>query len=56
MLHVGLICELRSLVQGGTKIPWILSKWDDTLGEVFHHFMDVPWPEDFSVAFWTDRT
>ena len=60
ILHVGLICELRQLYAGSEesrqRIPWILSKWNDTSGEVLHHFNEVPWqPNDFTVAFWTER-
>lgn len=60
LLHVGSVCELRRLVlnnvETGAPVPWILSKWDDSLGEVLHHVNDVPWQEgEFTIAFWTER-
>lgn len=60
MLHVGSVCELRRLalnnVEMGAPVPWILSKWDDSSGEVLHHVNDVPWQDgEFTIAFWTDR-
>lgn len=60
ILHVGVVSELRELTVPGslpdsaTRIPWILSKWNDTTGEVLHHYRDVPWSE-YEVFFWTDR-
>lgn len=60
-LHAGLVCELRGIVDSngirhGAPIPWILSKWNDSSGEVVHHFLDVPWPaNEFRVRFYTDR-
>jgi hypothetical protein len=61
--HVGKVMELRNLVVSGqdveaepSRIPWVLSKWNDSAGEVLHHYTDVPWPEDeFEFRFWTDR-
>lgn len=61
ILHVGIVTELRQLVQFGTsrssqEIPWILSKWNDASGEVLHHFNDVPYEKNvWEVCFWTDR-
>ena len=37
--HVGIVSELRSSLGGSSVIPWILSKWDDTSGEVLHHYI-----------------
>ena len=61
--HVGLICELQSLVtpQGveiATPVAWVLSKLNDVMGEVLHHSRDVHLPYDDGnvvVEFWTDR-
>lgn len=54
-LHVGLIVELRE-VQGLQKtVPWVLSKWDATSGEVLHALNDAEFGLDFEVTFWTDR-
>lgn len=61
ILHVGFVCELRRLSdpQGrpaGQPAIWVLSKWNDSAGEVLHHLNDVPWAADrFRVRFWTDR-
>jgi hypothetical protein len=63
--HVGIVFELRSINLPGLPVimpgvvphqptPWILSKWDDTSGEVFHHWQHVPWP-DIRTQFRTDR-
>ncbi len=54
-LHVGIVVELRKIIEGSTELPWILSKWDDTSGEVLHHYQDHPLPEGAKAEFWTDR-
>jgi hypothetical protein len=56
-IHVGVVSELRSLTpRAENPVPWILSKWNDSLGEVLHHFKDVPWKDDmYEVHFWTER-
>lgn len=54
--HVGLVVELRrSTLQGAAPIPYVLSKWDATSGEVLHHFRDCPFPNEVQPEFWTDR-
>ncbi len=57
ILHVGIVSELREgITPQSPKLPWILSKWDDTSGEVLHHYNQVPWNEaDYVLEFWTDR-
>ena len=58
--HVGVI-ELRDIAtEGGTSltsVPWVLSKLNDTQGEVFHPLRDVhaPFHSEFVVKIWTDR-
>ena len=46
-LHVGLIVEIRQLDVGhsttSSGVPWVLSKWDDSSGEVLHPIEDVPY-------------
>jgi hypothetical protein len=54
--HVGVITELRKgLSEQSPPIPWLLSKWDGTSGEVFHQYLDHPLPKEVEVEFWTDR-
>lgn len=55
LLHVGEILELRSWTGG--KVPWVLSKWNSTSGEVMHYVHDVPLHRVFDVRweYWTDR-
>ncbi|HWE36572.1 MAG TPA: hypothetical protein VG406_08400 [Isosphaeraceae bacterium] len=54
--HVGVISELRpGLAAGSPPIPYVLSKWDDTSGEVLHNYADHPFPDGIEVEFWTDR-
>ncbi len=53
--HVGIVFEIRSLPDGTQQIPWILSKWDDSSGEVLHHYKEVPFSDDIEAEFWTDR-
>ena len=57
-LHVGVVAEIRQVVGGGVSrsgAPWILSKWNDSTGEVLHHYNDVPFALSYTVRFWTDR-
>lgn len=59
-LHVGVIYHIHYLVEVtgvpvGSGTPWILSKWNDSSGEVLHSYNDVPWNFQFEVNFWTDR-
>jgi hypothetical protein len=58
-IHVGIVHELREGVSPRSpRIPWVLSKWDSTSGEVLHHFMDVPFEKQgfpFVCEFRTDR-
>ncbi len=62
ILHAGVVSEIRGLAAAdggpasGVALAWVLSKWNDTTGEVLHHCRDVPWPDsDFELRFWTDR-
>ena len=59
-LHVGEILGLRpGLGSGSRGIPWVLSKWNSTSGEVMHHLNQVPYLAlGFRVRteFWTDRS
>ena len=61
LYHCGILYERRPLtIPNGTPIgeptPWILSKWNDSSGEVLHHWNDVPWAEDdFMIEWWTER-
>lgn len=62
IIHVGMITELKYIVGSSTsstdseKFPWLLSKWNDSGGEVLHHYQDVPWPEgEYRIIFWTER-
>lgn len=56
--HAGVI-ELRDITTGGgnsiQNVPWVLSKLNDTQGEVFHPIRDVHAPFEFVVKIWTDR-
>jgi hypothetical protein len=56
-LHVGMILELRGAEGTEISIPFVLSKFDATFGEVVHHFRHVPYPEAFQtqIEFWTER-
>lgn len=62
LYHVGVVFEFRRLdvivELGDTRevdaAPWVLSKWNDSSGEVLHHVNDVPWA-DCEVKFITDR-
>jgi hypothetical protein len=59
ILHVGMILELRpGIGPDSTKIPWILSKWNSTSGEVLHWVSDVPYNRQgfpVRIEYWTDR-
>jgi hypothetical protein len=53
-LHAAVVMELRQI--GETKIPWILSKWNDVSGEDIHAILDFP--QHFQgclIEYWTDR-
>jgi hypothetical protein len=58
-LHCGLIVEMREIAGGSRRLPWVLSKWSDSSGEVIHHFRSCPpWEKQgltVVVEFWTDR-
>lgn len=59
MLHVGRILRLRAgVADGSPPIPWVLSKWNSTSGEVMHRAPDVPFSAQgisHRIEFWTDR-
>lgn len=59
VLHVGRILELREgITATSPRIPWVVSKWSDWGGEVFHHVSDVPFHTqgfDVRIEYWTDR-
>lgn len=56
--HAGVI-ELRDIVTEGTNsigtVPWVLSKLNAVMGEVFHPLKDVHAPFRFDVQIWTDK-
>lgn len=56
--HAGVI-ELRDIVAGANDsigtVPWVLSKLNADMGEVFHPLNDVHAPFEFDVQIWTDR-
>jgi hypothetical protein len=55
--HVGLVVEMRELVVGGsTRVPWVLSKLGDSMGEVLHSAYDFRLPNySLRPRFWTER-
>jgi hypothetical protein len=59
ILHIGRIMEMRPGVgDASSQIPWVVSKWGDTTGEVYHwcydhHFVDAGF--NVTCQFWTDR-
>lgn len=55
--HVGMVVMLRDLLVGSSlKEPWILSKLNDSLGEILHAASDFRLPSHSLVPeFWTDR-
>jgi hypothetical protein len=61
IMHVARVVELRRLTTGssaaGAAVPWLLSKWDNQLGESFHHpqHVHLNGGEPFELQFWTDR-
>ena len=62
ILHMGEITEIRRIelpksdLHASPGAPWILSKWNDAMGEVYHHYQDIPWAEgDLNIRFLTDR-
>ena len=58
-IHVGMIMEMRDGVSHESpKIPWVLSKWNSTSGEVMHYVHDDPYGKQempARVEYWTDR-
>ncbi len=58
-LHVGMILKVQDgISRESPRIPWILSKWNSTSGEVMHHAHDVPYDMQkmpFRIECWTDR-
>lgn len=57
--HVGLVCELRALslptgMATAQRTAWVLSKWDNSSGEVLHDWQDVPFG-GWHARFRTDR-
>jgi hypothetical protein len=58
-IHVGMIMEMRDGVsRESPKIPWVLSKWNSTSGEVMHYVSDVPYGKQriqAKIEYWTDR-
>lgn len=58
ILHIGRVVSLApGFTREGAKIPWIVSKWDDTSGEVCHSVFDHPFGTvfDVSIEYRTDR-
>jgi len=58
ILHMGRVASLVAGVsKESPKIPWIVSKWSDTTGEVFHNVYDHPYLQDFNttIEYHTDR-
>lgn len=59
ILHVARIVGIREGQPAGSlRIPWAVSKWNATSGEVMHSVYDVPYTEQgfrFRREFWTDR-
>jgi hypothetical protein len=56
VIHIGMIMELRHGPDNKLRVPFVLSKWNDSSSEVVHHVDDVPWPPEFyETSFWTDR-
>jgi hypothetical protein len=60
LYHVGVVYEFRQAIHVAVDspsvelVPWVLSKWDDTKGEVLHSAYDVPWAIP-RLQFKTDR-
>lgn len=55
--HVGMVVQLRDLIVGGnTKVPWVLSKLGDSMGEVIHSAYDIHLPNySPEPEFWSER-
>jgi hypothetical protein len=58
-IHVGMIMEMRKgMSPESPRIPWVLSKWNSTSGEVMHYVHDVPYGKQHiltTTEYWTDR-
>jgi hypothetical protein len=59
ILHVARIVWLRQgVVPNAQRIPWVLSKWNSTSGEVLHSAYDVPYEDQkipVRMEWWCDR-
>lgn len=61
IIHLARVVEIRRPSFGGAApgaaVPWLLSKWDNQLGESFHHSQNVHLNggEKFELEYWTDR-
>jgi hypothetical protein len=59
ILHIGRVIELKRGMTGESRqIPWVVSKWSDVSGEVYHFEHDHPFREFgfvVSIEYWTDR-
>ncbi|MGM0489891.1 MAG: hypothetical protein ACQESR_24440 [Planctomycetota bacterium] len=59
ILHIGRVVELREgMTQESPRIAWVVSKWSDVTGEVFHFEHDHPFKAFgfiVSIEYWTDR-
>jgi hypothetical protein len=54
--HIGAVAEMRDgPATSSPTIPWVLSKIDDSLGEVLHHHADPAVSVPVTAEFWTDR-
>jgi hypothetical protein len=55
-LHAAIVLELKPLHPGTSKIPWVLSKWNDVSGEDIHALRDIPECfRDCQIELLTDR-
>lgn len=58
-IHVARVVALEPPVgEGGSPIPRVISKWNDSFGEVIHRAPDVPYARigyDCRIEIWTDR-
>lgn len=58
-LHVGEVVRLKKgVAEGSPDVPWVMSKWNSTSGEVLHGVHDVAHLRgyyDVQIEFWTDR-
>lgn len=59
ILHIGRVVELKEgVTKESRRIPWVVSKWNDFSGEVFHLENDHPFQTSgfiVKVEYWTDR-